>query len=238
MMTSSSLLYGTTPHIPTWEHICCEVPQHYAEPRGFQEREGIDFFGRLENMQQAMETGQGSVADAAGVDSLSGIHLQWNEATATYEFVFYDSQCGLPIYIAPRGRTYAVWKKESIDHGWPSFRDEEVIMSNIGVIAGGEVVTNCPDGAQTHQGHRFHDIKGYRYCIDVMCMAGHPIDGVDLSEYGFNGTQSETVGDTTTETPMSSQDGSMENEPSLAGGQRAVGASFVAAAMAGFLTLV
>mmetsp|Transcript_20336 Transcript_20336/g.36981 ORF Transcript_20336/g.36981 Transcript_20336/m.36981 type:complete len:257 (-) Transcript_20336:84-854(-) len=181
-----SLLYGTTPHIPTWQHICCQVPQHYAEPAGFQEWSGINFFTRLENMQQAMESGSGSVAEAAGVDSLTGTYMQWNEATGMYEFIFYDSQCGLPLYIAPRGRSYDAWKKESIDHGWPSFRDEEVVMENIDVIAGGEVVSKCPGGAQTHQGHRFEDYHGYRYCIDLLCMAGHATDGIDLADYPFN----------------------------------------------------
>eukprot|EP00971_Amphidinium_carterae_P203129 4031191-Amphidinium_carterae.1 len=187
MCMQPSLLYGTTPHIPTWQHICCHVPQHWAEPSGFQTWSGIDFFTRLEDMQQVMESGQGSVAEAAGADSLSGTHIQWNEATAAYEFVFYDSQCGLPLYIAPRGRSYSAWKTESIDHGWPSFRDEEVVMDNIAVISGGEVVSQCPGGAQTHQGHRFTDYHGDRYCIDLLCMAGHAASSIDLTNYAFDG---------------------------------------------------
>ena len=33
---------------------------------------------------------------------------------------------GKPLFIAPRGRTFEDFKKESLNHGWPSFRDEEV----------------------------------------------------------------------------------------------------------------
>jgi hypothetical protein len=30
------------------------------------------------------------------------------------------------LFIAPRGRTFEEFKQESLGHGWPSFRDEEV----------------------------------------------------------------------------------------------------------------
>jgi hypothetical protein len=33
---------------------------------------------------------------------------------------------GKPLFIAPRGRTFEEFKQESLGHGWPSFRDEEV----------------------------------------------------------------------------------------------------------------
>jgi hypothetical protein len=34
-----------------------------------------------------------------------------------------DSVCGIPLFVAPRGRTFAAWEAESLSHGWPSFRD-------------------------------------------------------------------------------------------------------------------
>jgi hypothetical protein len=43
--------------------------------------------------------------------------------------MFFDSVSGKPLFIAPRGRTFEQFKKESDSHGWPSFRDQEV--SNI-----------------------------------------------------------------------------------------------------------
>ena len=33
---------------------------------------------------------------------------------------------GKALFIAPRGRTFEEFKQESLGHGWPSFRDEEV----------------------------------------------------------------------------------------------------------------
>lgn len=39
---------------------------------------------------------------------------------------FYDSVSGKPLYIAPQGRTWDQFIKESEKHGWPSFRDDEV----------------------------------------------------------------------------------------------------------------
>lgn len=39
---------------------------------------------------------------------------------------FYDSVTGKLIFTAPIGRTYEEFKEESLSHGWPSFRDNEV----------------------------------------------------------------------------------------------------------------
>jgi len=86
------------------------------------------------------------------------------------EVVFYDSQCGIPLYVAPRGRTYAEWKQESISHGWPSFREKEVVHENVKMEPGynGELVSKC----NTHLGHNLPDYKGRRDCVNLMCMAG------------------------------------------------------------------
>jgi len=43
------------------------------------------------------------------------------------EITFYDSNTGEPLFYAPRGRTFDEFVSESKKHGWPSFRDEEVI---------------------------------------------------------------------------------------------------------------
>ena len=43
------------------------------------------------------------------------------------EITFYDSNTGDPLFYAPRGRTFDEFVSESKKHGWPSFRDEEVI---------------------------------------------------------------------------------------------------------------
>lgn len=88
------------------------------------------------------------------------------------EVTFYDPACGVPLFVAPRGRSAQDFRQESISHGWPSFRDSEVITEHVIVKEGGEVVSSCG----THLGHDLPDHKGSRYCINLICMAGHPAD--------------------------------------------------------------
>ena len=88
------------------------------------------------------------------------------------ETTYYDSVTGLPLFIAPRGRSWAEFEQESRSHGWPSFRDEEVVWENMRVLADGESVST----AGTHLGHNLPDRKGNRYCINLVSVAGVPAD--------------------------------------------------------------
>lgn len=47
---------------------------------------------------------------------------------------------GKALFIAPRGRTFEEFKQESLGHGWPSFRDEEVGGVALSVVQCGEVL--------------------------------------------------------------------------------------------------
>jgi len=87
------------------------------------------------------------------------------------EVTYYDSNTGKPLFIAPRGRSFAEFKAESDSHGWPSFRDEEVVWENVRCLRNGEAVSL--DG--THLGHNLPDRKGNRYCINLVCVAGRPL---------------------------------------------------------------
>jgi peptide methionine sulfoxide reductase MsrB len=89
---------------------------------------------------------------------------------ASGEISFYDSNSGKPLYVAPRGRTVDEFLAESRAHGWPSFRDDEVIWENVRCLPDGETVS--VDG--THLGHNLPDKKGSRYCINLVCVAGNP----------------------------------------------------------------
>ena len=51
------------------------------------------------------------------------------------------SVSGLPLFIAPKGRTWEEFVKESTSHGWPSFRDEEVVWENVRCLHDGEAVS-------------------------------------------------------------------------------------------------
>lgn len=86
------------------------------------------------------------------------------------EITFYDSNTGKPLFIAPRGRTLDQFLLESRNHGWPSFRDEEVVWENVRCLPDGEAVS--VDG--THLGHNLPDTHGSRYCINLVSVAGRP----------------------------------------------------------------
>jgi len=95
-----------------------------------------------------------------------------NEETGEKEITFYDSVSGKPLYIAPRGRTWKEFIIESKAHGWPSFRDEEVVWENVRCLPDGEAVSL----AGTHLGHNLPDSKGNRYCINLVSVAGRPAE--------------------------------------------------------------
>lgn len=83
---------------------------------------------------------------------------------------FYDSNTGNPLFQAPVNRSWPEFLKESRKHGWPSFRDEEVVWENVRVLTNGETVS--VNG--THLGHNLPDNTGRRYCINLVSIAGNP----------------------------------------------------------------
>jgi len=76
---------------------------------------------------------------------------------------FYDSNTGKPLYEAPKGRSWDDFLAESRAHGWPSFRDEEVIWDDMRCLRNGEAVSL----AGTHLGHNLPDRNGNRTFILV-----------------------------------------------------------------------
>mmetsp|Transcript_10813 Transcript_10813/g.12884 ORF Transcript_10813/g.12884 Transcript_10813/m.12884 type:complete len:178 (-) Transcript_10813:202-735(-) len=83
---------------------------------------------------------------------------------------YYDSVTGKPLFRAPIGRSFEDFLKESIAHGWPSFRDEEVIWDDMRCLKNGEAVSL----AGTHLGHNLPDKNGNRYCINLVSVAAMP----------------------------------------------------------------
>ena len=66
-------------------------------------------------------------------------------------------------------RSYAEFWVESQEHGWPSFRDDEVVWDNVRVIEDtGETVTL----GGVHLGHCIPDDEGNRYSINLLSIAG------------------------------------------------------------------
>ena len=90
--------------------------------------------------------------------------------------IYYDSVTGKPLFVAPIGRTMDQFLAESNVHGWPSFRDQEVVWENMRVLkSSGEAVS--VDG--THLGHNLPDRTGNRYCINLVSIAGRPVEAKD-----------------------------------------------------------
>jgi len=90
---------------------------------------------------------------------------------STGPVTFYDSNTGRALFVAPVGRSVEDFIAESEVHGWPSFRDTEVVWDNVRVLRNsGETVSI--DG--THLGHNLPDRKGNRYCINLVSIAGSP----------------------------------------------------------------
>jgi len=81
------------------------------------------------------------------------------EINGVSEIEFFDSVTGKKLFVAPRGRTMEKFIAESRSHGWPSFRDEEVIWDNVRCLKGGETVSLTG----THLGHNLPDFEGNRY---------------------------------------------------------------------------
>lgn len=95
----------------------------------------------------------------------------FDKLNASGQTTFYDSVCGEPLFVAPVNRTFEEWRAESVEHGWPSFRDAEVLPGALKIDkAGGIVYSKCG----THLGSFAPDEKGDRYCLDLVCLSGRP----------------------------------------------------------------
>ena len=104
--------------------------------------------------------------------SFVGSGLLEAAAASSGPITFYDSATRRPLFVAPRNRTMQAFLDESRRHGWPSFRDDELVAENVRVLRGhgGEVVS--VDG--THLGHNLPDALN-RYCINLCSVAGMPL---------------------------------------------------------------
>jgi len=109
-------------------------------------------------------------AETKGYLAQSQVAL-FDKLDPTEETIFYDVVCGLPLFIAPRGRSFAEFQEESLHHGWPSFRPEEMISENVILHDDGRMESVC----LTHLGHNLPESGVDRYCIDLVCIAGSPL---------------------------------------------------------------
>ena len=101
----------------------------------------------------------------------SSLRSMGDGSSAALPISFYDSVTGVELFRAPVGRSLKEWVDESISHGWPSFRDEEVLWENVRCLGDGETVSL----SGTHLGHNLGDRKGNRYCINLVSISGSPV---------------------------------------------------------------
>lgn len=95
-----------------------------------------------------------------------GLFRKLNKSGTT---TFYDSVCGLPLFEAPIGRTLEEFEAETEEHGWPSFRTEEIVDGNVLIAEDGRnVYSKCGTKLGTNE----PDDAGNRYCMDLSCIAG------------------------------------------------------------------
>ena len=141
--------HGTTP-APVQANLRWGVDQNTADKIVSFNRHYAEFAGYFQTVKAFMDTPEPSEP-----------------------IVFRDSVTGLPLFEAPKGRSWADFMKESKAHGWPSFRDEEVVWENVRVLRDGEAVST----AGSHLGHNLPDRSGNRYCINLVSVAGNPAEG-------------------------------------------------------------
>ncbi|KAL7579934.1 hypothetical protein ACA910_004933 [Epithemia clementina (nom. ined.)] len=103
-------------------------------------------------------------------DFLKYVKEVYNEESQSEPIEFYDSVTGNLLFKAPVGRSMSEFLQESASHGWPSFRDEEVVWDYVRCLKNGE----CVSTTGTHLGHNIPDRKGNRYCINLVSIAGNP----------------------------------------------------------------
>eukprot|EP01031_Cornospumella_fuschlensis_P027016 gene27016-32640_t len=92
------------------------------------------------------------------------------KASPSHPIDFYDSVTGALLFTAPVDRSLEDFLEESLVHGWPSFRDQEVHWESVRALKNGEVVSVTG----THLGHNLPDRQGNRYCINLVSVAGYP----------------------------------------------------------------
>lgn len=110
-------------------------------------------------------------AEASGSWRGSELYKQITTSPPNGPISFYDSVTGKELFRAPVGRTLNEFIAESNVHGWPSFRDSEVVWDNVRCLRDGETVSL----SGTHLGHNLPDFSGNRYCINLVSVAGNPV---------------------------------------------------------------
>ena len=125
----------------TADRICCHN-RDFAEFAGYWRT--TSFLTQYD--EQAAKKREAAVHEATHVHPTLNL-LPSMSPSLIAQVTFYDVASGRPLFRAPRGRSWQDFVAESMAHGWPSFRDEEVVWENVIVLPGGEAAAvdePCP----------------------------------------------------------------------------------------------
>lgn len=177
MIASALTAFLALGQVPThWQNNCTGPIQKNLRYNmsGKQIPEALPVYDVTETLSDAMccDLNYRGYAEQRFTYNLTDVDL-FNKMNQTGETTFYDPVCGIPLFVVPRGRTLDDFKKETTEHGWPSFRDEELVKGNVFNVTGGAGVRSA---CGTHLGDNL-PIGGHnRYCLDLACVSGNPAD--------------------------------------------------------------
>ena len=165
--------HGTTAH-PVQENLRWNVDRTTADRICSFNREAAELRGYWKTESCFLREMRRSCGVGGGGDGGRGVGGGGDGSPVS----FYDSVSGDLLFVAPVGRTMAEFLAESDHHGWPSFRDAEVVWENVRVLRPSDEAVSK---AGTHLGHNIPawqvDSSGMsilenRYCINLVSIAG------------------------------------------------------------------
>jgi hypothetical protein len=74
------------------------------------------------------------------------------------------------VFQAPVGRSFKDFEEDTAEHGWPSFRGDEIIAENVEIRDNGDIYSTC--GSKLGTMEKDEGLNGERACIDLVCIAG------------------------------------------------------------------
>eukprot|EP00523_Entomoneis_sp_CCMP467_P016870 CAMPEP_0168782486 /NCGR_PEP_ID=MMETSP0725-20121227/9189_1 /TAXON_ID=265536 /ORGANISM="Amphiprora sp., Strain CCMP467" /LENGTH=223 /DNA_ID=CAMNT_0008832421 /DNA_START=162 /DNA_END=830 /DNA_ORIENTATION=- len=164
----------------------CNYNRHFAEPAGYftttrfmrnkgEDQDETDAPQPIETKRLSWATFFRRQPNSSTQPTKAPTTKENGSTTPRTPLTFYDSNTGKPLFriMQAGGRSWNEFVRESRHHGWPSFRDDEVIWENVRCLRNGECVSQ--DG--THLGHNLPDHTGNRYCINLVCISGRPTSG-------------------------------------------------------------
>jgi hypothetical protein len=137
--------------------------------------DGLPIFNSSESLAEAIccDIRYRGYAETPGTYARPDV-LLFKHMNLSGETTFYDPVCGIPLFIVPRGRNISSFIEETKEHGWPSFRDAEIVNGNVlNETKNGTLTKGVKSKCGTHLGDNLPLGGHNRYCLDLSCVSGH-----------------------------------------------------------------